>query len=640
MCGIAGYIKWDEAAASDRSALERMRDALAHRGPNAAGIYISADRRVGLVHRRLAIIDLSTDADQPMAYDSARYWIVFNGEIYNFLALRQHLEQQGFPFRTRSDTEVLLALYARYGKEMLGRLRGMFAFALWDDLRQELFLARDRLGVKPLYYAKKNGAFVFASEIKAILEWPGMLRRLDEVALSHYLSFLAVPAPRTLFEGIAKLPAGHSLTVDRLGQVCVTSYWDLAEAAAKAHDDNNPEERILSLLEESTKLRMVSDVPVSVLLSGGTDSSALVNLASRNTPQPLQTFCVGVVGSEPSNEFLYAGQVAERNRTKHCELWVDLQDVETILPRLAYCLDDPVADATSLLNFLIFEKIHAAGFKVTLMGEGSDELFAGYPYWMQILKLARFLPLARMLPRSAAAWPERFQGESPRARWELLRRAIAREPLFWTGSDGFSDAQKSFFFSARLKKVLAQNPSGEVVAAFGDRLRRCGFRPDPLQWMTYSEANLRLPEMLLTRMDRTSMAFSVEAREPFLDHELFEFVFALDWRRKVGPGQPKYLYKKAIRGLVPAEILNRPKTGFNEPLLRWLTPERVAHWQAHIRAFASSTDYFDVDRLESALRRLHPIFSWYLLMFVWWHETWLEGKSVVAVDLRKVAVAR
>src|SRR5436190_12023644 len=440
MCGIVGIFHHSSVERVDPDRLLLMRDSMTHRGPDDSGIYVSPDLSVGLAHRRLSIIDLSSAARQPMSDDQRRVWITFNGEIYNFAELRLDLERDGIVFHSNSDTEVLIHLDKKYGKAMVQFLSGMFAFAIFDERDRTLFLVRDRIGVKPLYYFKRAGCFAFASEIKALLAAGKISRNVNSEALYHYLSFLTTPAPQTLFEGIFKLDAGHLMTVNSAGELRIEQWWTpLSTQQIKLKEDDHVA-NIQALLRDSIRYRMVSDVPFGVFLSGGIDSSTNVALMAEMMDRPVETFSIAFKDQPAYNEFRYARAVAARFKTNHHEIEIGMDDLLDFLPQLIHHQDEPIADPVCIPVYYVAELAKRHGVTVCQVGEGSDELFCGYPHWSYMLRLERWRRMYSALPqplrRLALFFAKQLEDPSS-GRFEYMRRAAAGEPAFWGGAEAF-----------------------------------------------------------------------------------------------------------------------------------------------------------------------------------------------------------
>jgi asparagine synthase (glutamine-hydrolysing) len=556
MCGIAGIVDVTGRAPVDGDCLRRMNDALFHRGPDDAGYLV--ERRVGLAMRRLSIIDLVT-GQQPIHNEDKTVSVVFNGELYNYRELVAELRGRGHRFSTTSDTEVLVHLYEEQGERGVERLRGMFAFALWDRERQALLLARDRLGIKPLYYATTPQGFLFASELRAIARHPGVARRVSAAAVAAYLRYGYVPEPLTILDGVHKLAPGHHLTV-RDGLVGTPSrYWtstDFFRGAAAPRHEAEAAEALWASLKDAVSSHLVSDVPVGAFLSGGIDSSAVVALMAREAGAPVKTFSVGF-RERGYNELPWARRVAERFGTEHHELVVEPHDLG-VLEAVLDALDEPLADASAIPTYLVSRLAHRH-VKVVLSGDGGDELFAGYDRYV-IDHRRRYLGLlgdARLgggLRMLSDALPEGTPGKN-----YLYNLSLPR-------GDRYLDSISLFPARALAELIepeVARGPSPlEAALAAGHGL-------DPLSRFQDLDLNTYLPGDILTKVDRMSMANSLEARVPLLDHPLVEFACALPPRLRLHAGRTKHLLKRALRGRVPDEVLARPKHGFGVPLEVW-----------------------------------------------------------------------
>ncbi len=631
MCGIVGIFNYGGPADVDERVLGAMRDTMSHRGPDGAGIFVSPDRRLGIAHRRLSILDVSTNGAQPMATPDGRYLIVYNGEIYNFRELRQALEQQGIQFRSSCDTEVILELYAREGAAMLKKLRGIFALAIWDALERRLWIARDPLGVKPVYYGVHQGRLVFASEIKAILALPGFSRDVDETSLYHYLSFLTTPAPQTLFRGIFKLEAGHTLTVEPDGTTRKHKYWDPFDGVEKESDSDAPE-RLLLLLRDAVKCQMVSDVPFGVFLSGGIDSSANVALMAGLMNEPVQTFSIGFKGQEGYNEFKYARMVAKQYATDHHELELDVDDLLGFLPSLIHHQDEPIADPVCVPVFFVSKFAKDNGVTVCQVGEGSDELFCGYPYWSDVLTADRWSRATSFVPTSLRALAPaalRTLGYGDTGKYEMVRRGATGQTMFWGGAEAFTEAQKRRLLHPNLLERLGGLTSYDVVLDYRRQFEeRCPHADDQLAWMTYLDLRFRLPELLLMRVDKMAMAASVEARVPFLDQELVRFALGVSSKRKLRDGRLKQLLKESVGDLLPQAIIDRPKQGFQVPVNEWLMTGIGAAADQALAEFTRASPYLRTDYKRAFGRPLDGAKTWYLLNLALWHRHWIEQRPM------------
>jgi asparagine synthase (glutamine-hydrolysing) len=628
LCGIAGALAFAAGPDIAEPYLSRMRDAMAHRGPDGAGTWVAADRRVGLGHRRLSIIDLSASASQPMGNEDGALQVVFNGEIYNHAEIRRQLEQLGgHRWRTdHSDTEVILHAFEQWGIDCIQRFRGMFAFALWDGRTRELWLVRDRIGIKPLYYSVHHGRIAFASEIKALLRDPQQRRAVDEESFFHYLSFLTVPAPRTLFEGIRKVPPGTWLRVREDGDVREERYWDAWDHVTPLV--GVPEEeiahRVLAELRTAVRLRKLSDVPVGVFLSGGIDSSTNAALFSEGERAPIKTFTIGYQGEYDSyrNELQFARQMARAVGAEHHELLLTVDDLIDFLPTMVRLQDEPLADPVCVPLYYLSKLARDNGVGVCQVGEGADELFWGYPAWRTALRVQQLddLPVPRALKRLGVG-VLRSLGRDQDTRYEWLRRGSLGQPVFWGGAEAFTDAQKRRLLSPRLREKFAGLTSWDVLRPLRERFEAKAWEPSHLHWMSHLDLNLRLPELLLMRVDKMSMGVSLEGRVPFLDHEFVCLALGIPTAVKTRGGELKHLLKKAVRGLIPDELIDRPKQGFGVPVAEWLLGRLGERVRVEIGGFLEKTDFLDRAAVGALLDGARGSQAWYLLNFaLWWRE--------------------
>ncbi len=669
MCGIAGLLACTSTAVIDHDALVAMRDAMVHRGPDGAGIWMSADRRVGLAHRRLSIVDLSSSAGQPMPNEDGTIWITFNGEIYNHLPLRRQLVSAGHVFATdHSDTEVLIHGFEEWGIDgLLVRLDGDYAFALWNGVNGELYLARDRVGVKPLYFSFAKGLLLFASEIKGILAHRSVPRDIEPMAMYHYLSFLTTPAPMTMFKGVYKLPAAHYVRVTQTGAVAAVRYWDatpgrgIPASDLKGLDEKAREEffvdGIRSRLSEAVEKRMMSDVPFGVFLSGGIDSSAIVALMSQLSARPVETFTVEFENHPRLSETQYARRVSEVFKTNHREVSIDESDMVGYLVDLAYSVDEPIADWVCIPLFFVSKLAANNGVTVVQIGEGADELFAGYDAMMRFLSVHERLwkPFRRWLPRAAypavAGIADILGRAVPdlSAKMDMVRRAVSGGEIYWSGATVFWENMKRQLINVDTIPGMSSGPgladmglvdscyrtadTSEVVSSWRQRLDQTCPSTDILTRMSYFEFQLRLPELLLMRVDKITMSNSQEARVPYLDHRLVEFSLDIPQRDKVPGRRQKYLMKKAVDGLIPREIIDRKKVGFSAPMPEWLRGEFGR--QAESTVLSSNLmkrGYFDTSFIASLFqrhRRGHDDLSvhlWALYSLTAWYDKWIDRR--------------
>jgi asparagine synthase (glutamine-hydrolysing) len=626
MCGIVGTLAFENSGFTVTEPYVRaMRDTMEHRGPDGAGVWISEDRRVGLGHRRLSIIDLSTSANQPMANRDGSIQLVFNGEIYNHAEIRAELNATGpHVWKTdHSDTEVLLHAYEQWGIECLHRFRGMFAVAIWDGRARRLWLVRDRIGVKPLYYSVHHGRITFASEIKALLADPQQTRAVNESALYHYLSFLTTPAPETLFEGIYKLPGGCWLSVDMRGTIQQHRYWDAWDHTRPLATASEEEiaERILAELRTAVKLRKVSDVPVGVFLSGGIDSSTNAKLFSDGDGSPVKTFSIGYDGEYESyqNELGYARMVADYVGAEHHERLLTQQDLMDFLPSMIHLQDEPIADPVCVPVYYVSELARQHGVTVCQVGEGSDELFWGYPTWRTKLRLQKAAsPVPSSLKRLALAGL-RLAGKDNGHPYEALRRSALGQPVFWGGVDAFTAAQKQQLLSKRLGRRFAGTTSWDALDGIWQRFQEKAWEPSHLHWMSYLDLNLRLPELLLMRVDKMSMGVSLEGRVPFLDHKFVELALSIPSAVKTKNGELKYILKKAVRGVIPDSVIDRKKQGFGVPVYEWFFGALGDRTRRELDYFCRETDILDSRAINRLAAQNQGSQLWYLLnLALWW----------------------
>jgi len=569
MCGISGIVNHDRHHPVSEGVLRAMTDVMAHRGPDGRGTY--ARGAVGLGHRRLSIIDLGGGA-QPMSNEDGTCWVTFNGEIYNFQAVRSELVRLGHCFKSSSDTEVIVHAYEEWREGAVGRLQGMFAFAVWDERRHLLLVARDRVGIKPLYYADTGSAFVFASELKAVLTHPDVSRALDPRAIDRFLTYYYVPGDITLFAGISKLEPGHYLVVQD-GIVRAEQYWDLEATASSTMTFNEAVEALQGILRRTVRSHMISDVPVGVLLSGGVDSTGVLRFAAEASSKPLHSFTVGFAGEGFADERPFARLAAERYGTRHQELTVDAGAFLNFLPAYAWHMEEPVCEPPAIALYYVSKLARDTGVKVLLSGEGGDEAFAGYQTYRNLLWLERLKswagparPGLRGLLSLAG-----LLGSSRIGSYAALIDPALEDYYFSrtaTPNTLFNRTRAALYrpeFAAR----VAGSPARDVTRAL---MQRAGDRSQ-LDRMLYVDSKTWLPDDLLVKADKMTMATSVELRVPLLDAEVLEFATTLPRSFKLRGGNGKRVLKAALRGSVPSEILNRPKTGFPVPYSRWLRHE-------------------------------------------------------------------
>jgi asparagine synthase (glutamine-hydrolysing) len=636
ICGIFNYAGTNFEVTAEL--ITHMRDTMIHRGPDDAGIYVSPDKKLGLGHRRLSIIDLSAMGRQPMCNEDGSIWIAYNGEIYNHQKLRKELEAKGHRYKSHTDTETILHLYEEKGQDCVLNLEGMFAFVIWDNKVKRILFARDRIGKKPLYYAIQDGQLIFASEIKAILEHPLIKRDIDTTALYHYLTLYVTPAPMTLFKGINKLPPGYIMVCDKDGNIKQEQYWDaIIQTPAEDYPEEYCIKEIRRLLSESIEKRMMSDVPFGVFLSGGIDSSTNVALMSKLMNRPVDTFSVGFRDQPEYNEFDYAQQVAAEFKTNHHEVIIGQHDLMDYIPTMVYHQDEPLADWVCVPLYYVSKLARDNGTIVIQIGEGSDEIFFGYDgymtylniynnYWKPYMKLPRAL---RRAVYSLASPLSPLIGRGPGLK-ELLRCAASGEELFWGGAIAFSEVQKKQLMSNSIdwqglnsfnivRQPLARIDSQKPGADFVER-------------MTYLELKHRLPELLLMRVDKITMSTSVEGRAPYLDQKLVEFAMGIPTKLKVKNRQTKYILKKAVEGIIPENIIYRKKQGFSMPVKEWFAGELSRYMTDSIlNSRLRERQLFDYAFIENMLKRQQYGRSdnstrlWTLFNLSRWYDCWVAG---------------
>jgi asparagine synthase (glutamine-hydrolysing) len=631
MCGITGALVFKNGAFTiNEPYMVRMRDAMTHRGPDGAGTWVSDDGRVGLGHRRLSIIDLSEAAAQPMCNEDGTLWVSYNGEIYNHAQIRAELEETGeHRWKTdHSDTEVILHAFEQWGISCLERFRGVYAIALWDANEKVLWLIRDRIGVKPLYYSIHHGRITFASEIKALLSDPDQKRAVHEEAFYHYLSFLATPAPQTMFEGIKKLPGGTWLRVTADGEMREHRYWDVWDFSKPLIGISEEEiaEQLLAELRTVVQLRKISDVPLGVFLSGGIDSSANTALFSEGETGRIKTFSIGYDGNYKScqNELHYARTMANKVGADHHERLLTIDDLIDFLPEMVHLQDEPIADAVCVPIYYVSKLARDNGVTVCQVGEGADELFCGYPGWKRALDLQNYndLPVPHRL-KQLALISLRFCGKEHTRYYEWLRRGLSGQPIFWGGAEAFTESQKKRLLAPRLRKQLANVSSWEVLRPIRRRFEEKAWDTSHLNWMSYLDLNLRLPELLLMRVDKMSMGVSLEGRVPFLDHKLVALALSIPESLKTKNGTLKYILKKSLRGLIPDKLIDRKKQGFGVPIYEWFFQKLGEQMRRELNNFCDHTDILEKAEVMRLIDKGQGQRLWYLLNFALWYKKYI-----------------
>lgn len=632
MCGICGVAFLDPRHQVNEQLLVAMRDTLTPRGPDEAGLYL--DGNVGLASRRLSIIDLA-EGHQPMANEDGSVWVAFNGEIYNFKELRGPLEDGGHKFATNSDTEVILHAYEEYGPDCLEHFNGMFAFAIYDRKARRLFLARDRVGLKPLHYLWDGQRFLFASELKALLRDPSVPRELDTFSLSKYLTFEYVPAPHTIFRHIRKLEPGHCLSVDLArGTLEDRKYWDipLMDDSPNIKPVDEYAVELLDRLEDAVRLRLVSDVPIGIFLSGGIDSSTVAALANKHHGSPIRAFTIGF-DDKSYDESAHAIRVARTLGVDHRLQMFRVSEMHQVLPRVLDAMDEPLGDASILPTYLL-SRFAAGEVKVVLGGDGGDELFAGYPTY-QALKLVRYflaLPheLRDLIRRMVAALPvsHRYFSFDFKIKQLLRGAGVSPEIMFFHWMGSFTEMEKPDLLLPEVWQGIARRNAFEDVL---DYIKESNLKND-LERALYLSMKMYLQDDVLVKVDRASMANSLEVRAPMLDYRFVEFVAQMPTEFKLNRLTTKYILKRSVARILPREIVNRPKKGFGIPVGKWIMTDLRDLFEEYLGEARLKRDgIFDARTVRTLLddhlarRKDNRKLLWTLLIFQLWRERWLRS---------------
>lgn len=639
MCGICGKVSLNSGDIS-RDSIRKMSNVLKHRGPDDEGVYLNSlgpqasGTKVGLGHRRLSIIDLSSAGHQPMSNEDGTIWIILNGEIYNFLELREILEKRGHRFKSHTDTEVVLHLYEDKEIGSLKDLRGMFAFAIWDEKKERLFLARDRVGKKPLYYRFKNGSLIFGSEVKAILQDPEVEKDVNHGAIPYYLTYGYTPSPWTMFMDINKLPPAHFLVYEK-GDMKIERYWRLDFSNKISLSGEEYHRRILGHLREATKIRLISDVPLGAFLSGGVDSSAVVYMMSQLMDIPVKTFSIGFE-EETHSELKFARLVARAFGTDHHEYIVKPEAME-VLPKLVWHYNEPYADSSALPSFYV-AKMTRQKVTVALNGDGGDENFAGYERYMA----ARFAETYRRIPEKVrknllsffiSKIRESTVHNNLPAKFKRFI-SMASEPLkrrHYNWVSIFRDDEKEFLYTNEFKAKIQQKESFDYL----DNIFSHSCTNDVVDLLLYVDIHSYLPEDLLVKMDIATMANSLEARSPFLDHKFMEFAAAIPSSMKIKGIRLKHILKKVLSNKLPEDILRRGKMGFGIPIDKWFRSELKDYsYEILMSQKCIERNYF----AKKSIKRLLDDHSngkvnngariWCLLNLELWHRMFIDGENL------------
>ena len=634
MCGICGKISLNSTV--DEALIRKMCSVLEHRGPDDEGVYINGVKgeglrvNAGLGHKRLAIIDLSPAGHQPMSNEDGSVWIVLNGEIYNFLELREGLEKKGHRFKSRTDTEVVLHLYEEKGAECVKDLRGMFAFAIWDQRKELLFAARDRIGKKPFYYWHKNQALIFGSEIKAILQDPEISREVNRPSITDYLSYGYTPTPETMFKNIMKLPPAHFMVYEK-GKMSIEKYWELDFLKKIKLSEQEYCQRSLDLLEECTKIRLISDVPLGAFLSGGIDSSAVVYMMSKLSSKPVKTFSIGF-DEEKYSELKYAKIIADRFKTEHHEYIVKPNAIE-LLPKLVWHYNEPYADSSALPSYYV-AKMTRQEVTVALNGDGGDEDFGGYERFMaaryaELINKTPFPFKKRIIDSIIKRIPEslEFKDFKTRLRRFLVMSSKPYRERHYNWVTIFRDNEKENLFTGEFNKEIASRDSFSYL----DKVFNECSSEDVVDKVMYADIKTNLLDDLLVKMDIACMANSLEGRSPFLDHRMMEFCATMPSNMKIKGTKLKYIIKKALSGVLPKEILKRGKMGFGVPLDAWFRKE-LKEYSCDILMNDKSINrgYFKRENVKKLLdehtagKANNGARIWSLLFLELWHREFID----------------
>lgn len=636
MCGIAGFIDNERSKEERLASLDHMCRVMVHRGPDEQGLRLIGSTGLGM--RRLSIIDVA-DGHQPISGEDGSVTVVFNGEIYNFLELRRDLEARGHKFQTKSDTEVIVHSYEESGPAFVKQLRGMFSLAVWNEKAKSLLLARDRVGEKPLYYTTSpSGTFVFASELKALLEHPSVERHLNIDSLHAYLTLGYVPEPLSIFQSINKLPPGHTLYLHN-GQVSIEQYWDFKFDPLPLAKEDDYVTALRELLEESVKTRLVSDVPLGAFLSGGVDSSAVVAFMARHMGRPVKTFSIGF-NEDSFNELKYARLTAKKYSTDHCEFIVT-PEICGIVDELVWHFDEPFADSSAIPTYMV-SKLAREHVKVVLSGDGGDELFAGYQRYLVHRSRRAFESVPRVIRED---FIKPLSSRLPHgARGKNFLHNISLNPI-----DRYLDSVS--VFTSQNRKLLCtpdflaklKEPAFAMVQ-FQEHARKVK-SGDDLEQLLYIDSKTYLPGDILTKVDRMSMAASLEARAPLLDHHLIDFVTRIPPSLKLSGSETKHIFKRAVSNLIPEEVINRAKHGFGIPMSTWINQELRGRIRETLNdPVTRQRGYFENGYISMLLdehergRRDHSRALWALLMLELWHRTFLDSRTLRRTNREAIAV--
>lgn len=659
MCGFVGYVGLTNSEPISLELFSSMNDVISHRGPDGEGFaffgkYSDQDvlnfknqrpealvfrepskRTIALAHRRLSIIDLSTNALQPMQSIDKNITILFNGEIYNYQEIKAELLKKGHQFQTNhSDTEVIINAYIEWGIDCLKKFRGMFSIALWDELKDTLWLIRDRIGIKPMYYTNQHGRIYFASEIKAIIADSSIKRAINHEGMYNYLSFLTVPAPQTLFDNIYKLPAGHLLKIENGKLENPIEYWDIFDdVKLNTSSEESITKEVLEELTESVKYHGVADIPVGIFLSGGIDSSLNAALFSKVANYPVKAFSVGYENDEKlksyTNEFKYAKQAAKHANCEYYQQILTQQDFIDFLPKLIHHQDEPIGDPVCMPVYFVSKLAKENNVSVCQVGEGSDELFWGYSSWKYMLRLQNLndITIVPKIFKRLILSILKLLGKDDTVYYEWLKRGIEGKKIFWSGAEAFTETQKNKLLSKKfIDKIQPNYSSWEIVDKHYQNFKQKATEKSNLNWMSYIDLKMRLPELLLMRVDKMSMAVSLEARVPFLDHEFVTYSMGIPSALKTTNNESKYILKQAIKNVIPDNIINRKKQGFDAPVYDWMMEDLGTIAKEKIKLFNQHTGYLNESYINSIFEKKNGKQLWFVLNLALWWEYYIFNR--------------
>lgn len=638
MCGIAGIFDYSLKGIQEGNLLiTKMNTAMEHRGPDDKGIWSNTNCSVFFGHQRLSILDLSGAGHQPMVSENASHALVFNGEIYNYKELRSSLTNN--TLNSNTDTEVLLNLFIEE-KLNWNSLRGMFALALWNESRNELVLASDRVGQKPLYYTTQGGVFAFSSQLKSLLQLPWIERELDEEALYHFLTFNHLSPPDTLFKGIKKFKPGHEMVIDKNGVKSYQPYWEIGFNGTDLKDKTEEQlsDAVYSSLKQSVDYRMISDVPVGAFLSGGVDSSAIVALMNSTESQPIKTYSIGFENKPNYDELKFAKSIADRYQTDHYERIVNPADFKNLLPKIIEVFDEPLADSTCIPIYFLAELAKENGTKVILTGDGADELFAGYSNWKKYINREPLFSLFSKLPKEVKNGITKTFGnynkESPI--YEMLVRASENQESYWSGAKGLKQSVKHRFLSEgfleRNRHLNSYSRIQDLKSYFNSakNSNEVGY----LSWLCYSGLKDVVPNYYLSRLDKLTMEHAVEGRSPFMDHDVINTAFSIPEQCKIKNNEAKYILKKSLERILPQEVLYRKKQGFCVPLKEWGGEIMIDYVSTNLHNFCISTDIFKENEIRRLVDKVKKGESnlintlWTFYFFMNWHQKWIKNEAI------------